>query len=227
MEDEEKTRKQLLTELASLRLKNDQLQDAPKKAEDELLSGHDDLLEHKDDERGSTLMEINKQLQQEIKERKKREREMLEQDEALQLKSAELKEVNAALKVLLKRTESDKSEIEQKIFYNVKELVISYVEKLKSTRLDDIQLTYVSIIESNLNNILTPFGKMLSDKFAGLTPSEIHIVSLLKEGRKSKEIAAVLGLSPRTVSFHRKNIRKKLGIYNRKKNLRSMLITLR
>jgi PAS domain S-box-containing protein len=163
--------------------------------------------------------QTNEKLLQEIEDRKAIEKELRARDE-------ELQEVNQALKVLLKRTEGDKREIEERILFNVNELVISYIDKLKNSSLDERQKTYVNIIESNLNNIISPFGQKLSVKYAALTPSEIHIANLIKEGKATKEIADIMHLSHRTVDFHRKNIRHKLGIRNAKANLRSMLLSL-
>jgi len=45
-----------------------------------------------------------------------------------------------------------------------------------------------------------------------LTPRQHEIVKMIAEGHTSQEIAKLLGLSERTVSFHRTNIREKLGV---------------
>ena len=45
-----------------------------------------------------------------------------------------------------------------------------------------------------------------------LTPRQQEIVQLIGDGRTTAEIAEILGLSQRTVGFHRSNIRKTLGI---------------
>jgi DNA-binding NarL/FixJ family response regulator len=47
-----------------------------------------------------------------------------------------------------------------------------------------------------------------------LTPREIEIISLIKKGDTSKEIAASLYLSTKTVEVHRYNILKKLKLKN-------------
>ena len=57
-------------------------------------------------------------------------------EEALDIKSRTLEEVNIALRVLLKQREEDKSELEENILSNVKELILPYVEKVKKGRLD-------------------------------------------------------------------------------------------
>lgn len=48
--------------------------------------------------------------------------------------------------------------------------------------------------------------------FGKLTPRQQEIVQLIGDGRTSAQIAVQLGLSERTVGFHRSNIRKVLGI---------------
>ena len=59
-----------------------------------------------------------------------------------------------------------------------------------------------------------------------LTPTQIQVVRLVKEGKSTKEIRYLLRLSLRTVDVHRYNIRRKLGIKDRKTNLKIHLISL-
>ena len=85
----------------------------------------------------------------------------------------------------------------------------------------------LSSIEADLMDIVSPFSRQLSSNYPNLTPREIQIASLIKEGRDSKEIADLLDLSLPTIEFHRNNLRKKLKLRNRKINLRSYLLTLK
>jgi DNA-binding CsgD family transcriptional regulator len=141
-------------------------------------------------------------------------------------KAVNLEEVNTALKVLLKRRDADKKELEEKVLLNVKEMVEPYLKKLKRTKLDARQETYLGIIESNLNDIISPFVCGVSMNFLSFTPAEIQVASLIKQGKTTKAIAEILNLSPRTIEFHRDNIRQKIGIKNRKINLQTHLLSL-
>lgn len=151
------------------------------------------------------------------------ERKKIQDD--LESKSRSLEETNAALRVLLKHREQDQGELEEKVLHNVRELVLPYVERLKATQRNE-QRTMVEIIESNLNDILSPFIKGVAAKYAGLTPKEIQIADLIKKGKTTKEISQVLNLSSRTIDIHRYNIRKKLDLGNKKMNLQSYLLSL-
>ena len=150
---------------------------------------------------------------------KQRERE-------LEMQTVNLEEANAALKVLLKRREEDKKELEEKVLFNMKELAEPYLEKLRKTGLNERQKAFLEILESNLNEIISPFSRSLYFGYINLTPAEMQIASLIRYGKTTKEIANLLNLSSRTVETHRKNIRKKLGLTDKKANLRTKLLSL-
>jgi len=147
-------------------------------------------------------------------------------EENLKVKTINLEEANTALRVLLKRRDEDRLETEEKVLFNLKELVTPYLEKLKQSKLDDRQKTFMEIIESNLDDIVSPFVRGLSPKYLRLTPQEIQIANLVKQGKTTKSIAELLTLSPRTVEFHRNSIRKKIGLKNEKINLRTYLLSI-
>jgi len=161
----------------------------------------------------------------EITRQKRAENGLIRREAALKAQKAELQEVNAALKVLLKQRDQDKRELEEKILLNTKELVLPYVQKLKKSRLDVNQKAFLSIVESNLKGIVLPFARKLSLKYTGLTPAEIQTAHLIRDGKSTKEIAQLLNVSPSTIESRRKDIRAKIGIRNRKANLRSYLLS--
>jgi PAS domain S-box-containing protein len=146
-------------------------------------------------------------------------------EEALDIKSRNLEEMNTALRVLLKQREGDKSELEENILSNVRELILPYVERLKKSRLEDTQMSTIAIIEDNLREITSPIIRRMQT--LDLTPKEIEVVAYLKAGKTTKQIAESLGVSSRAVEFHRYNIRRKLGLDQKKTNLRSYLLSIR
>ena len=161
-----------------------------------------------------------------ITERKKAEIELKAREEELKSKATDLEEVNAALKVLLKHRDEDKAEIEERVLSNIQTLILPFLEKLKNRGLDKKQVAYANILEANLNDIISPLSRRLSLRHLKFTPAEIQISNLIKQGRTSKEIAELLNLSERTIESHRKNIRRKTGIKNKKENLRTYLLNI-
>ena len=153
--------------------------------------------------------------------------EALRKSEAqLTQQKIELEEANIALKVLLKQRENDKTDLEQKVITNIKEMVMPYVEKLKRVNLKPKDKTTVDIIESHLQNIISPMIQNLANASIILTPQEIQVATLVKDGKASKEIADILNVSETTIHFHRKNLRKKFGLSNSQTNLRSYLLSI-
>jgi PAS domain S-box-containing protein len=159
-----------------------------------------------------------------ISERKEAEQTLQERTRELEVKTKSLEEINTAMKVLLKKRAEDKIEVEDNVMTNVRELITPYFKKVKKTDLDDHQKAFLSIIESNIDEIISPFTRKLSLKYLKLTPTEIRIVNLIKQGKTTKKIAKILNVSPRTIDTHRKNIRSKIGLGNKKENLRSHLM---
>lgn len=151
-----------------------------------------------------------------------------QKEEELREKSEKLEEVNTALNVLLEHREQSLGELERRITANIHELVLPYVEKLKTNvkKGDHRQQTLVNIVETNLNDIITPFLNKLSSLHLLLTPQEVEIAALVRQGKSSQEIADVQGVAVSTISFHRKNLRRKLNLNDRAVNLRTYLLSL-
>jgi PAS domain S-box-containing protein len=147
-----------------------------------------------------------------------------ETDKALKAEHQSVQEANTALKVLLNHREEDRKELEKKVFANMQQLVMPHIEKLKKNSLDPVQQMSISFIESNLNEILSPFLHIMQGfKF---TPRQLEVVTLIKQGRTTKEIARILNMSKQAVDIQRFMIRKKLGLNKSKTNLQSYLKSL-
>jgi DNA-binding CsgD family transcriptional regulator len=150
---------------------------------------------------------------------KKKEEELFQQKKMLE-------ESNVALKVLLEHREKDRQSLEENVLANVRKLVVPYVEELSYRRMDERDRNLIEIIHQRLEEIVSPFLNRLSSLSRLLTPREIDVAALVREGRTSKEIAEVLNISVSGVDFHRKKIRQKLNLVNKQSNLRSYLLSL-
>jgi len=196
-----------------------------KRAQAELKKAHDEL-ELRVADRTAELVQANEQMRHEIKERRKAMKALRQSEKSLEAQNTNLAELNTALKVLLKRREEDKTEIGEKLFLNMRQLIQPYLEKLKRSGLNERQTAYVGILETNLDDLVSPFASSLSSGYLRLTPAEIQTADLVRQGKTTKEIAGLLNLSRRTVEFHRENIREKFGLKKQETNLRSYLLTI-
>ena len=147
-----------------------------------------------------------------------------EAEKALEAERQSLEETNTALKVLLKHRDEDRKEMEERLLLNIRQLVKPYVEKLKKSTLNPVQQMSINFVESNLNELISPFLKSMQGfKF---TPRQLEVVSLIREGRSTKDIARILNMNERAVEIQRFMIRKKLGLNKDKTNLQAYLKSL-
>ncbi len=155
-----------------------------------------------------------------ITERKHAEDELLNKSKALE-------ELNTALKVLIDHYKNDQRELEERIVSNIGVRIIPYIEKLRQTGLNIGQAALVEIIERSFRDITSPFSKVISSQQFRFTVKETEVASLIRDGKTTKEIARFLSLSKRTVDSYRDSIRGKLGLTDRKVNLRTCLLSIR
>jgi PAS domain S-box-containing protein len=185
-----------------------------------------DALERLVKERTAEIAKKNRQLVGEIKKCKITEDALIRKGKELHLHSIKLQQLNAALKVLLKQREEDRRDLEEKVLSNVKHLINPNLETLKKRKLDLDSKTYLDILESNLKNIVSPFSHTLSSKYQNLTPAEIKVADMIRNGKTTKEMAEFMGVSESAINHHRYHIRGKLGILTQKINLQSYLSSL-
>jgi len=141
--------------------------------------------------------------------------------EKLKIERMALNNKNIALNELIGSIEDERDRIKNTIGQNFETLINPLLSKLVD-RFDGIDLKYLRLIESNLSDISKPFLSESID--ARLTPKEIEICNHIRHGLTVKEIAGLYNLSPRTIDKHRENIRKKLGLVEKKINLVSYLM---
>ena len=144
----------------------------------------------------------------------------------LELHAEELKNTNTALRVLLKQVNENKTDMESKVLDNFARLVNPYLDNLEADLVNTRQHEYVKVIQENIKKITSAFSQKLSSSYLGLSPREIQVADLVRHGRTNKESSGILNISINAVEFHRNNLRRKLGIQNKKVNLRTYLLSM-
>lgn len=154
---------------------------------------------------------------------KRDQEELLQKEAELKAKARDLEEANTALKVLLTHRGQEKEQVEESVLASVRRLVMPHLERLGRSGLGPRQVEMLELIRENLGSITRPLASRLTARHLGLTPREMEVANLVAAGRATSEIAALLGLSERGVKFHRNNIRAKLGLKDRRVNLKAYL----
>jgi len=161
----------------------------------------------------------------EIEMRKRAQIELLEAqaelEQRVKVRTRELQDANTALRVLVENNHSAKEELESSMLANINELVVPYLQNLKKCETRSEQHEYVNMIETSLREITSGFSSHLIQKYANLTPTEVQVINLIRQGKKTKEIAQCMNTATSTVDFHRNNIRKKIGLTHCSTSLQS------
>ena len=150
------------------------------------------------------------------------QQELQENNRQLLLERKALQEANAALRVVLSNIEEEKRRIYQNMRQNIDKVIMPILHALAPAVTRSKQ-TYVDILRNNLEEITSPFTNHFLNRFHSLTPTEVNICTLIRNGLRTKEIADLRGVSAATINRHREHIRKKLNIANQKVNLTTYL----
>jgi len=148
--------------------------------------------------------------------------ELQDTNQQLILERKALQEANTALRLVLARIEQEKQEIHRDIKTNVDKILMPILHAL-AVQLPLSQKKYTEMIQTNLEEITSPFISRLSFSYHSLTPTEIAICNMIRNGMRTKEIAEIRNVSEATINRHREKIRRKLKITNQDVNLASYL----
>ncbi len=144
-------------------------------------------------------------------------------EENLKLQKNKLELKNIAMRELIGQFEFEKNQVRKNIHSNLKEFIKPIINKLKAKYGNDSDL---KILDKNLVDIASSFGVRMSSGKINLTPKELQICNLIRNGFTNKEVAQYFNIACRTVEKHRNNIRNKLGLNNKRTNLASYLKTV-
>lgn len=153
-----------------------------------------------------------------ITSRKKIDRELEESRKKLIEQNIELERKNIALKEVLGRIELEKKEVQDNVMLNVENVLLPILNELASAS-SGREKNNIELIKKNISELTSAFGSRITVKSLKLTPKEIRICNMIKNGMNNKDIANTLNISLRTAETHRNNIRKKLSITNASVNL--------
>ncbi|MFZ1983650.1 MAG: GAF domain-containing protein [Desulfatitalea sp.] len=186
-----------------------------KKARDELAE-YRRSLEVLVEERTRALSQANQMLREEVSRRTETAKE-------LHMNSERLRELNTAMRVLLDKRNEDRLRSEENIRVNLVQLIEPYLDRLDHSGLNSSQQQLLNVIRMNLNEVIGSPMPELSAKYYIFSPGELQVANLIRKGRTTKDMSRLLNISPRTVESYRNNIRKKLGLKNKKVNLKTYL----
>lgn len=143
-------------------------------------------------------------------------------NEELRSEQQALKEKNIALSEILSHMERDREKYRHELCEAISQLFDPVMEKLRSEggRLSEKEL---ALLDNAMKSVIGKDLNQFRDKFARLSPREMEICEMIRDGQSSKDIAEALSVSLTTVHKHREMIRKKLRIQNRDINLAAYL----
>ncbi|MBN2227144.1 MAG: PAS domain S-box protein [candidate division Zixibacteria bacterium] len=160
-----------------------------------------------------------------ITERKKAAQVLEETHARLLTEQLTLRRKNIALKEILSQIEHEKSLIKRSIQANINRVIMPIIQTLHQKANSD-HVQYITLLEDALKDISSPFIRDLETNHTKLTPRELEICNMIKNGMSSKDIAVNLGISSQTVDKQRTHIRKKLALTKQGVNLVSFLKSL-
>jgi PAS domain S-box-containing protein len=169
------------------------------------------------------LIEIQS-VGRDISDLKEIQMSLQQKEDELSSQNSRLERLNIALEVVIEQKNEQLESLQADIIKQYNSFVKPHIDELKNISQNRQEAQYLNLINQGMQQILSPFAKLITLPNYHLSPMEIRVTSLITTGMTIKSIALELKISPHTVKYHRKNIRSKLGIRNQRINLRSYLL---
>ncbi|MBU0984163.1 MAG: LuxR C-terminal-related transcriptional regulator, partial [candidate division Zixibacteria bacterium] len=141
---------------------------------------------------------------------------------ALRTEREALHAKNVALKEIMGQVEEEKQHMARYVHTNVSRILLPLLTSLER-RIYPEGEQYIRLIKNCLDDITGPYLSQLESQFFQLTPRELEICNMIRNGLSSKEIAETLNTSEQTVLKQRTMVRRKLGLAGSKTNLVAFL----
>ena len=178
------------------------------------------------EERERHLIESAAALLANVLEREEINQLLRESTKTLQRQTAELERKNIALREVLSQIESQKNEIRRQARAYIETFIQPYLHNLGTGGLSEHELAGLEQVRQALQGLFSAESQPMPPSLGALSPREIEICGLLRNGLTTKQISSFLHITEKTVERHRNTIRKKLGINGKKVNLTSHLRSL-
>jgi GAF domain-containing protein/DNA-binding CsgD family transcriptional regulator len=172
------------------------------------------------------LRKVNERLSAEIAAHKGTFSNLKNREAELDDKNKTFMELNNALAALLNKPENGLGEAEECMISKLNMLIDHAVTSSVAKGLSTAQDKYIGNLRDGLKELSSLLKTKSSFVYQCLTPMEIKVADLIKQGKGNKEIADLLNLSRRTIEVHRYNIRKKIDVGKMAVNLKTYLMTM-
>ncbi len=171
---------------------------------------------------GGPFLKEERDLINAVAERTGKVVERIHIEQQSQVDRAALQESNTALRRVLSQIEEEKGEVHEAIADNVDKILMPVLRALDG-EIPAQQKKYTALLRKHLEDISSPFINRLTAAFGVLTPLEVEICNLIRDGLTTKEIAQFRHVSPRTIAKQRERIRQKLQLKGEETNLATHL----
>lgn len=157
-----------------------------------------------------------------VRERQTLEHIVAQRTAQLVQEKQNIEEMNITLRNVLRNVEAERQRLYQEAGDKVRQLIFPTLARVEFEQVQNIRTAYADMLRKHIMRIL-PGTKHDEPLFLQFTIAEMKVCQLIEAGHSSKEIAAMLRISPQTVQTHRRNIRRKLGIRGRDAQLSAQL----
>jgi DNA-binding NarL/FixJ family response regulator len=134
----------------------------------------------------------------------------------------ELSQTNMALAAVTRLAERSRIESERKSAQVIQAKVVPFLASLKRARSFELVQMGLDVLIAYMTQV-GPGMDQAARIVATLTPQQLKLALLIREGATAREAGEELGISPETVRTHRKRIRKSLGLQDSNTNLSTYL----
>lgn len=161
-------------------------------------------------------------MTQDIAEQQSAQEQLRKMQDELRAQKQSLEEKSLALSEIIERFEDEKTRVKKQVVDNIHKVVMPVIRRWERKKVV-FGKKHADLLRHYLDRIALSYELDRDVYYERLSPRELEICSMMRQGLKTREIARLLQLSLRTVETHRYAIRKKFNLLNSKVNLMTYL----